>query len=223
MGHWSDYFNSQKKLVDTRADLDRLQTNLEMSRAELRMLNLQVAENEALRALFTLPKRAQYRYIYAEVMSREIQPAHSRIFVRVHSEPSAAENIRTGSPVIASNAPDWVAVGQVIDTRQTDLIEVMLLSDPRSKIGVTAEDTPAFGSALLIGGGLDRLELDYAAHPHFMRYLAPGMRLVTAKESRFPPGFVAAQLESSEDALKAKSAVLLADMQYVVILIPLSP
>ena len=227
LGGWSDYFNSRKKLIETRGEVDRLKSDLDLSRAELRMLNLQVAENEALRTLFTLPKRAQYRYIYAEVVAREIQAARSRIFVRVHSDVSAAKNISTGAPVIASNAPYWAAVGQVSDTRQTDLIEVMLLSDPRSRIGVAAADSPAFGSALLIGGGWDRLELDYAAHPHFMRFLSPGGRLVTSKESRFPPGFFAAELESSDEApdgassrIKAKSAVSLSDMRYVVILIP---
>ena len=86
-------------------------------------------------------------------------------------------------------------------------------------------DTPAYGSALLMGRGLDRLELDYAAHPHFGRALAPFVRLVTSPESRFPPGLPVAELKPSgsgggSENLQPSPLASFGDLQFIVILIP---
>lgn len=221
VGGWFGRSGEKAKL---EARVKAYETELEQTRAELRTLSLQILENDALRALFLLPKRREYRYLFGEVVGRSIRPTEARLTVRV-PESSSSAVAPTGSPVVASALPEWIAIGQVIDVKN-DLVEVMLLSDPRSRIGVTSADTPAYGSALLIGGGMDRMELDFAAHPHFTKALAPHVRLVTSPESRFPPGLGAAELKpivGSGDAPVRFQPVPIrpyGELQFVVILVP---
>lgn len=212
----SSWRDARRSLGETRRFLDQSQTELEMTRAQLRVLSLQILENDALRSLFLLPERPEYRYIYGEVISRRILPTESRLFIKIPSGSYAADGLG-GAPVVASFVPNWVAVGQVMDVRR-DVAEVMLLSDPRSRIGVTLADTSAFGSALLVGAGLNGVELDFATHPHFLRDLSAHQQLVTAKESHFPVGLGVAELLPADGRLLPSCLLPFGEIKYVVIL-----
>lgn len=229
-----DWFDARRRLAASRGRVERLQGDLESARAEIQTLSLQVLENEALRALFSLPKETAYQYVYAEVVSRRISQQQSRIVVRTgqsransDSSPIPDASWR-GAPVVASAQSLWVAAGQVVEVRG-DLLEIMLLSDPRSRIGVASADSPSLGSALLLGAGLNRLELDYVAHPHFIRQLAARMRLVTALESLFPPGLLVAELAPEGDQatgairLRPMPIIPFSELKIVVILVPGKP
>lgn len=222
---WTDWAGSRRKLEETREELNQTRAELEVTRAELRTRSLQIYENDALRSLFMFPRHPQYRHIYGEVISRRILPTEARIFVRMSANASSQKTAIAGSPVVASSVPEWAAIGQVVDVRG-DLAEIMLLSDPRSRIGVTSADTPAFGSALLLGAGADRMDLDYAAHPHFLQKLSPRLRLVTTLGSQFPTGLTVAQLQpedGSDDpssALHPRPVIPYEELRFVVILAP---
>lgn len=225
MTRWTDWANSRTKLGETREQLQQTHAELEIAESKLRTLSLQIYENDALRSLFMLPRHPRYRHIYGEVVSRRILPSEARLFVRMSLNADTQKISLEGSPVVASAAPEWVAVGQVVDVRGT-LAEIMLLSDPRSRIGVTSADTPAFGSALLLGVGGDRMELDYAAHPHFLRAMSSHLRLITTLGSQFPTGLAVSQLmpeDGTEDAassLHPRPIIPYEELRFVVILAP---
>lgn len=195
---WTGWFSTHNQLATAKADLESMRLESELTQAELRTLSLQVAENDALRALFSLPKRTEYRYIHAEVVTRRTTRTEDRLDVQMGPGPSPAHRvIPPGAPVITAGPDGWAAVGQVIRSSGS-MAEVMLLTDLRARIGVTLHDTPALGSALIIGHGMGRMQLDYAQHPQFLHRMAPNLRLVTTVESKFPPGLAVAYV--SEDA-----------------------
>lgn len=220
----SDWVETHRRLTEVRGELERKQAELEVTRSELRFLSLQIVENDALRSLFLLPRRPQYKYVYGEVVTRRIQNNEARLFVRIHSDDPHVRKTLVGSSVVAAAAPEWMAVGQVIKAH-SDQAEIMLLSDPRSRIGVSSADTPAFGSALLVGAGQERMILDYAAHPHFLKKLSSGLKLVTTLGSQYPAGLVVARLqgdeESGESAAPLQPVPLLSyeELRFVVILV----
>lgn len=221
----SGWFNARENLFETRRQLDKSQIELDRARAELRTLSLQIIENDALRTLFLLPKRESYQYVYAEVVQRRIQSTEAKIMARMTSQSEPMPRVPTGSPVIAPNLPDWVAVGRVMRV-QGEMVEVILASDPRSRIGVTTTDSQTFGGALLIGGGMDRLELDYVTHPYFQKLLRPGLKLVTSRESQFPMGLTVATVgddESAGNTARVRPGVPYGDIHFLVILTPLAP
>lgn len=216
---WTDWINSSRRLAETRGELDQAKSELDLMRAELRAQSLQILENDALRSLFLLPERTRFRYVYGEAVSRRILSTEARLFIRYASDSGILPESLAGAPVVASSGPDWVAVGQVVGSHG-DLAEVMLLSDPRSRIGIASADSPALGSALLLGAGMDRLELDYAAHPHFLRKLTRHLRLVTALESQFPPGIPVAELTNSEGPILPRPILPYEKLRFVVVMIP---
>jgi len=225
----ADWKGARRKLEASRRENEQLRAELLVKDAEVRMLSLQVLENDALRSLFSLSKRPDYRYLYGEVRSRKVRSTDARLFVRVAGMDPAIRETLPGAPVVAAVPPQWIAVGQVVQAKES-LVEVMLLSDPRSRIGVTAVDTPSLGSALMIGAGADRMVLDFVAHPTFVKKLYPDLILVTGPESRFPQGLAAARLAADQghaesgwtpDALRPRPVVPYEELPFVVILAPL--
>ncbi len=66
--------------------------------------------------------------------------------------------------------------------------------------------------------------LDFAAHPHFLKELYAGLRLVTSPESQFPPGLTVAEMRpAGSSLLQPQSLVPLTELRFVVILIRRSP
>ncbi len=191
----SGLLTTRAELEKTRIERDSARIDLDLARAELRAQSLQVLENDALRSLFLLPRRPGYRYVHGEVVGTSIGHTEARVDVQL------AEAVPAGSAVIAPVLSEWTAVGRVVRSAGTRpaIAQVMLLSDPRSRVGVVRSDTPALGVALLVGAGMERLMLDFAMHPQFMKSLSPNLRLLTSPESRFLPGLPAAYMVSRAD------------------------
>jgi rod shape-determining protein MreC len=158
---------------------------LSMSRAELNALKEAALENERLKRLLAYSETT----IDAEIPARVIGINPSAQFFSVRINRGEADGVRLGSPVLT---PDGV-VGQVVRIAGGSA-DVMLMSDPASRIAVTVQRSRVRGTALGVGGSAP-LALDNVARTDD---LVDGDTLVTSgTDGIFPTGLVVGHAEST--------------------------
>lgn len=158
---------------------------LSLSRAELNALQEAALENERLKRLLAYSEST----IDAELPARVIGINPSAQFFSVRINRGQADGVRLGSPVLT---PDGV-VGQVVRVAGSSA-DVMLMSDPASRIAVTVQRTRVRGTAQGVGGSAP-LALDNVARTD---ELVDGDTLVTSgTDGIFPVGLVVGRAEGT--------------------------
>jgi rod shape-determining protein MreC len=156
-----------------------------MSRAELNALKEAALENERLKRLLAYSETT----VDAEIPARVIGINPSAQFFSVRINRGEAAGVRLGSPVLT---PDGV-VGQVVRSTSGSA-DVMLMSDPASRIAVTVQRSRVRGTALGVGGSAP-LVLDNVARTDD---LVDGDTLVTSgTDGVFPIGLVVGHAEAT--------------------------
>ncbi|HLL21993.1 MAG TPA: rod shape-determining protein MreC, partial [Kofleriaceae bacterium] len=180
-GIWSRYV----ALVDVESENRELRDENEKLRKELAAATRRAADIAALEELAVVKKQTQADTIGARVIAAPLSPQFRVIRLRIDR---GDREVQPDMPVIAGTGP----VGKV-DKVYGDYADVMLVSDPRSRIDVSIKRTGARG--VLIGLGASDsyackiTTLELAAKPDLRAQV--GDEVVTSGVgSVFPPGLV---------------------------------
>jgi rod shape-determining protein MreC len=194
---------------------DQCSAELSQARAELNALKEAKAENERLRTLLKYEEGT----VEPEIPARVIGVNASPHFVSLRIDKGESDGVRTGMPVVTASG----VVGQVSRV-VGGTADVMLLTDPSSRLGAVVQRSRARGTAVGAGGGTNL---------HFENVLkgddvVDGDTLITSgTDGLFPKGLVIGQIEgvsrdtSSNMFVKAR-IVPAADLRHVeeVLLLP---
>ncbi len=180
-GMWSRYV----ALVDVESENRELRDDNELLRKELAAMTRRAFDVEALEDLAVVKKRTPADTIGARVIGAPLSPQFRVLRLRVDR---GDHDVQPGMPVIVGTGP----VGR-IDKVYGDYADVMLISDPSSKIEVVIPRTG--GRGLLVGVGKPD---SYACKIEWLeRNLKPEGKVAIGDEvvtsglgASFPPGLV---------------------------------
>jgi rod shape-determining protein MreC len=208
-------FDGYVALRGAHEQRDQCSAELSQARAELNALKEAKAENERLRTLLKYEEGT----VEPEIPARVIGVNASPHFVSLRIDKGESDGVRTGMPVVTASG----VVGQVSRV-VGGTADVMLLTDPSSRLGAVVQRSRARGTAVGAGGGTNL---------HFENVLkgddvVDGDTLITSgTDGLFPKGLVVGQIEgvsrdtSSNMFVKAR-IVPAADLRHVeeVLLLP---
>lgn len=180
-GMWSRYV----ALVDVESENRELREDNERLRKELASMTRRAFDVEALEDLAVVKKRTPADTVGARVIGAPLSPQFRVLRLRIDR---GDRDVQPGMPVIVGQGP----VGR-IDKVYGDYADVMLISDPSSKIEVVIPRTG--GRGLLIGVGKPD---SYACKIEWLeRNLKPEGKVAIGDEvvtsglgASFPPGLV---------------------------------
>lgn len=180
-GLWSRYV----ALVDIEAENDELRADNERLRKELAQVTRKAFDVAALEDLAVVKKRTPADTIGARVIGAPLSPQFRVIRLRIDR---GSREVEPGMPVIVGGGP----VGR-IDKVYGDYADVVLISDPASKIEIVIPRTG--GRGLLVGNGKPD---SYACKIEWLeRQLKPEGKIAVGDEvvtsglgASFPPGLV---------------------------------
>ncbi len=168
-----------------------------------------------LEALLAFKEQSPYRVVAARVVARD----PSRWFATIVVDRGSTDGVvRNGSVVTADGA-----VGRVIETTPFTA-RVLLLSDPRSAVGVLLQNSREIG--VVEGNGPGDLHLKYLSRASDIR---PGDAVITSGQGGvFPRGIVVGWLQTVRPAAggdvfregRVRPAVDLARLEEVLLLLP---
>jgi rod shape-determining protein MreC len=145
-----DTANAYLALRGAREEADACRGELSLSRAELNSLEEQRVENERLKAMLRYVENTTDQEIVARVIG--LNPSAQFQSLRINR--GEDDGVRVGMPVVT---PDGV-VGQVVRSVGSSA-DVLLLTDPNSRIGAVSQRTRVRGSVSGTGDG-HRLSLN---------------------------------------------------------------
>lgn len=184
-GVWSRYI----ALVDIEAENRELRAENERLRKELAAATRRAADIAALEELALVKKQTQADTLGARVIAAPLSPQFRVIRLRIDR---GDRDVQPDMPVIAGTGP----VGK-IDKVYGDYADVMLVSDPRSRIDVAIKRTGARGVLIGLGHpdnyGCKISTLELASKPELRAQV--GDEVVTSGVgSVFPPGLVVGKI-----------------------------
>jgi rod shape-determining protein MreC len=207
-------FDGYLALRGARAEREACTSELSASRAELNALREARAENERLRAMLGYTEGT----LEPEIAARVIGVNASPHFISLRINRGESDGARVGMPVVT---PDGV-VGQVARV-VGGTSDVMLITDPSSRLGAVVQRTRVRATAVGAGGGAE-LHLDNVLYGDDV---VDGDTLITSgTDGLFPKGLVIGHVtkvtrETNAMFLKAR-VVPAADLRRVeeVLLLP---
>ncbi|MBK7859514.1 MAG: rod shape-determining protein MreC [Archangiaceae bacterium] len=176
-------FSGYLSLRGARVELDACVGELSQSRAELNALTEARAENERLRAMLGYTEGT----VEPEIAARVIGVNASPHFISLRINRGESEGVRVGMPALTPNG----VVGQVARVVGGSA-DVMLITDPSSRIGAVVQRTRVRATAIGAGGGAD-LHLDNVLYGDDV---VDGDTLITSgTDGLFPKGLVLGKVE----------------------------
>lgn len=187
-GELSDFWNRYIYLVGLKQENDLLSSQNDLMRLEIMTLKERAAEADRLAKLIDFPPVHGWRVDGARVLAHRMGPAAALESILI--DRGRLSGVHDDIPVMT---PDGV-VGRVLRTGLS-AANVMLLSDPNSRIAVRGEIYRSSG--LLVGNGDDNLL--NVKYMNLNAPLAKGELLVTSGLAGiFPPGLPVARVSSIE-------------------------
>lgn len=170
-------------LRGAREQRDQCVAQLSASQAELNAMREARAENERLRALLGYTETT----VEPEIAARVIGVNASPHFISLRINRGESDGVRTGMPVLTSDG----VVGQVSRVVGGSA-DVMLVTDPSSKLGVVVQRTRVRGTAIGAGGG-QTLTLDNVLYADDV--VDGDVVITSGTDGLFPKGLVVGQVE----------------------------
>jgi rod shape-determining protein MreC len=201
-------------LRGARDQRDQCTAELSQTKADLNALKEQKAENERLRTLLKYEEGT----VEPEIPARVIGVNASPHFISLRIDKGESDGVRQGMPVVNADG----VVGQVSRV-VGGTADVMLLTDPSSRLGVVIQRSRVRGTAVGAGGGTN-LHLENVLKGDDV---VDGDVLITSgTDGLFPKGLVVGQIvgvtqETSSMFIKAR-VIPTADLRRVeeVLLLP---
>lgn len=199
-----------------RSENTRLREVVQRLSGEVTRLRETAQAAERLESLLAFRTQTPYRVVAARVVGRD--PAHW--FATIVVDRGSTNGVTRNAPVVTGEG----AAGRVIEVTPFTA-RVLLLSDPRSAVGVILQTSREIG--VVEGSGQGDLQLKYVSRS---TAVPPGDVVITSGQGGvFPPGIVVGRLVS----LRSGSAVFregtvrpaadLSRIEEVLILLPQAP
>lgn len=164
-----------------RVENARLREEAQRLAREVTRLRETAQAAQRLESLLAFRAQTPYRVVAARVVGRD--PASW--FATIVIDRGSADGVVRNAPVVTGEG----AVGRVIETTPFSA-RILLLSDPRSAVGVILQDSREIG--VVEGTGGDDLQVKYLSRA---RAVQPGDVLITSGQGGvFPPGIVVGRL-----------------------------
>ncbi len=171
-------------LRGAREQRDQCVAQLSASQAELNAMREAKAENERLRAMLGYTETT----VEPEIAARVIGVNASPHFISLRINRGESDGVRTGMPVLTSDG----VVGQVSRVVGGSA-DVMLITDPSSKLGVVVQRTRVRGTAIGAGGG-QTLALDNVLYGDDV--VDGDVVITSGTDGLFPKGLVIGHVEN---------------------------
>ncbi len=181
-------FRSRDRLLLRLEELEKKEAQLELVKKKMSLIR---AENKRLRGHLGLPQSPAGHLVSTEVLNRNLGGwERTAVLNRGYGS-----GLQPGYPVLENQGDSWILRGK-IDSVKKQSSNVILVDDPRFKIGVEIEGVPA-RQFVLRGKGYDRLVI--TDFPQIIS-VAEGARVKTATSSSIaPPGLIVGQVKASEN------------------------